>query len=1623
MNPSRLSEDELKQTMEAKQSTLNILNDALKKKDHLLVEKPEDFTGHSSDESIPLISPSLVQDLISELQKVTFMKSSDNVPKDWVAYVHYPSNERVIYLCPPFWNRSAFLGSDSCPTTIIHEVAHFLGYAHTVEETMENVKKNHLNQQKILPLTNNSMESAFARYMNHKGTYTIGSYSCCGERSRDSVCDNSEMSFYLRDTVGIELEIHNAGVKRINSDKDLFFYYDTDNTLDLHEGEQILAEEAKQRTLNILTDTLKKRDRLLVENPEDFTGHSSDKSIPLISPSLVQDLISELQKVTFVRGYRDVRENWITYVYPRSDERIIFLCPPFWFRSKFLGTESRPAAIIHEVSHFLGYEHTITETMENRAEKHFNQRKLLPLTNYCIESAFARYMNHKGIYTKGFYSCCGERSRDSVCDNSEMSVYLRKKPSPLSEDEQKVAEEAKQRTLNILTDTLKKKDLLLVSNPEDFTGHSSDKYIPLISPSLVEDLISELQKVTFMRGRDHKGTIAYVHPRLGDRTIYLCPPFWERSESLKTDSCPVTIIHEVSHFLGYMHTVTETMGSRMEKQFNHRKLLPRTNYCIESAFAEYMNHDCTYLNGSYSCCGEKSRDSVCENSKMSHYLSYYLLSRDIIWMDCSKNVTWSTIMTALLSRTHTACMEEIPAEKVPGKRYYDPNIGYSLLREKKRISYITKLSLSPRLWSIAWGAYLSHHGRLAVTTYINMFVRGSVQYKGCTARGACVILTRWKKGTIVQGKRLKLANIRKGQFPCSYNASLTRRGTERSNTTTQNAYHPSLKFDFTNKNSSPLSEDEQILAEKAKQRTLNILIDTLKKKDRLLVENPEDFTGHSSDESIPLISPSLVQDLISELQKVTFMRGKDDVHKDFITYVYPRSAEGIIFLCPPFWQRSTFLGTESRPAAIIHEVSHFLGYEHTITETMENQMETHFNQRKLLPLTNYCIESAFALYMNHKGIYTKGFYSCCGERSRDSVCDNSEMSIYLRKKPTALTEDEQKVAEEVKQRTLNILKDTLKKKDRLLVEETENLNYRSPDGLIPLITQSLVEDLIRELQNVTFVRSYGNVHEDLISCNYSPSDERIIYLSHQFCKKGAYLGIDSRPAQIIHEVSHFLGFEHSIEETMASGKESHFCQRKSLPLTIFNIDSVFALFMNHEGTYKNGFYSCCGEKSRDSVCDNSVMGIYLRKEPSPLSEGEQKLAEEAKQRTLNVLFDVLKKKDHLLVEKPEDFSDYSSNTFIALITPSLVKDLISELQKVTFMRGRDDAHKNWIAYVYYPSDERIIYLCPHFWTMSAFFGIDSHPETIIHEVCHILGYGHTLGETMANRMENNFQQRQLLPLTTYCIESAFARYMNHRVKYMNGSYSCCDEKAMDSVCINSKMSSHLSIVHLPKSYPINGPLSLRRKRKAKGTVLSVLNNRIKLSSLSEDEMKLAEEAKQRTLDILTDALKKKDCVLVEKPEDFTGHSSDELVPLISPSLVEDLISELQKVKFRGSSGNVHKDWNAYICKRSNEKIIYLCPPFWKKSTFLEIDSHPSTIIHEVSHFLGYMHTVHETMYSRMENQSNQQKLLPLTNFCITSAFARYMNHNETYKNGTYSCCGEKSRDSVCEQSTMSSHLR
>ncbi|CAH2305325.1 Peptidyl-Lys metalloendopeptidase [Pelobates cultripes] len=582
---SVLSLDERKLAEEAKQRTLNILTDALKKKDHLLVEKPEDLSELSRHlPLIPIISANLVQQLIDELQKVSFKKNISPRNDRTVAYVYSNLSDRVIYLCPLFWKQSEFLDINSRLGTLIHEVAHFLGYDDSVPKSLTDKTGDITLNNETVKLTTYDIELAFGLFMSHRGTYTDGAYSCCGEKSRDSVCEHSLMSYVIR---------------RI-SDESV-----------LSEDEQKQAEEAKQRTLFILTDALKKKDHLLVEKPEDLSELSRHLPlIPIISANLVQQLIDELQKVSFKKNISPRNDRTVAYVYSSLSDRVIYLCPLFWKQSEFLDINSRPGTLIHEVAHFLGYDDSVPKSLTDKTGNIILNNETVKLTTYNIELAFGLFMSHCGTYTDGAYSCCGEKSRDSVCEHSLMS-------SMISEDEQKQAEEAKRRTLNILTDALNKKDHLLVEKPEELSELS--RHLPIISPNLVQQLIDELQKVSFKKNISLRNdrTVAYVYSNLSDRVIYLCPLFWKQSEFLDINSRPGTLIHEVAHFLGYDDSVPKSLTDKTGNIILNNETVKLTTYDIELAFGLFMSHCGTYTDGAYSCCGEKSRDSVCEHSLMS----------------------------------------------------------------------------------------------------------------------------------------------------------------------------------------------------------------------------------------------------------------------------------------------------------------------------------------------------------------------------------------------------------------------------------------------------------------------------------------------------------------------------------------------------------------------------------------------------------------------------------------------------------------------------------------------------------------------------------------------------------------------------------------------------------------------------------------------------------------------------------------------------------------------------------------------------------------------------------------------------------------------------------------------
>ncbi|XP_069591411.1 uncharacterized protein [Ranitomeya imitator] len=190
-----------------------------------------------------------------------------------------------------------------------------------------------------------------------------------------------------------------------------------------------------------------------------------------------------------------------------------------------------------------------------------------------------------------------------------------------------------------------------------------------------------------------------------------------------------------------------------------------------------------------------------------------------------------------------------------------------------------------------------------------------------------------------------------------------------------------------------LSKDEINEAEEAKERTQRLLSDALKKKESLLVEDLKVFEDMTLKTLYPFITTDLVNELMRELEKVTFAKNKYPVKDIGVNaYVYPGSDDRTIHLCAPFFKMDP--KSKSQERTIIHEVSHFLGYGHTVQKNSDRVKMS--PQSMLCPQTTYSVASALTLDMDHRGPFTDGSYSCCGETSRDTVCEKSWACKYIR---------------------------------------------------------------------------------------------------------------------------------------------------------------------------------------------------------------------------------------------------------------------------------------------------------------------------------------------------------------------------------------------------------------------------------------------------------------------------------------------------------------------------------------------------------------------------------------------------------------------------------------------------
>ncbi|XP_068103187.1 uncharacterized protein [Hyperolius riggenbachi] len=370
--------------------------------------------------------------------------------------------------------------------------------------------------------------------------------------------------------------------------------------------EYTIATEAQTRALAILNDVLSKKEWMLPEEISEYKKREdSHHGYPVLHEELVLSLIYILENMVLLKDESSEEDIDVAIVYPGPDYTVIALCQAFWARQEYLSQASRPGALILAAAHTLGYPE-ITWMTDSWAKY---RAPTLTATDIC--TALEVWMNHGGVYRDGSYTCCGEKARDSVCVQCRLSFEILPYVSDAEE------EDLKRSALGVLLDC-KRKGLFVNGEPH-LEGLSTMPTFPMITLQMVEDLIGKLQHVRFRRDdRPGNAKHAYVDRRSKD-TIYLCSFFWKGKDYLTCGSQPGTIILHVAQLLGYRDLLSSTtvdisMDTTSQCIMEADKPIRADQIC--AAFESWMNHRGQYVDGSYTCCMETVRNSVCERSVM-----------------------------------------------------------------------------------------------------------------------------------------------------------------------------------------------------------------------------------------------------------------------------------------------------------------------------------------------------------------------------------------------------------------------------------------------------------------------------------------------------------------------------------------------------------------------------------------------------------------------------------------------------------------------------------------------------------------------------------------------------------------------------------------------------------------------------------------------------------------------------------------------------------------------------------------------------------------------------------------------------------------------------------------------
>ncbi|XP_069498929.1 uncharacterized protein [Ambystoma mexicanum] len=215
-----------------------------------------------------------------------------------------------------------------------------------------------------------------------------------------------------------------------------------------------------------------------------------------------------------------------------------------------------------------------------------------------------------------------------------------------------------------------------------------------------------------------------------------------------------------------------------------------------------------------------------------------------------------------------------------------------------------------------------------------------------------------------------------------------------------------------------------------------------------------------------------------------------------------------------------------------------------------------------------------------------------------------------------LTRKDECVAAEARRNTVHILKDTLRKKEQLLMNPPELLVTRAKLHWMKrytVLTEQRVKNLKTVLEKAKFKKNDSEESKDTYAYVYPHSMNITIYLCPQFWVAPKHLEKNSQMGTLIHEASHFLG-----TKDLAYGKGTKrikfgsggtvvrgILAKEDLMEVMSNADNIeyeFEVTLNHKGDYirvntARSFhheYDCCQERAEHSVCIKAVNEDFFK---------------------------------------------------------------------------------------------------------------------------------------------------------------------------------------------------------------------------------------------------------------------------------------------------------------------------------------------------------------------------------------------------------------------------------------------